>query len=172
MAAEADRVAGGDGEREVRVDALMTATADAGHVMGFVIEAHAAAEQASGRAADHPSHQLADLVRKGIGLVEPPDGSVGKAIGVAMPDMSGWIGSHIETTHELDAFREIKDDRIAKNVLVDQVIERAVVEHALYSEPISSAGGLSDAVVLQDGDGFDEVAGLGGAAAEFPEDAP
>lgn len=40
------------------------------------------------------------------------------------------------------------------------------------TEPISSAGGLSDAVVLQDGDGFDEVAGLGGAAAEFPEDAP
>ena len=48
-----------------------------------------------------------------------------------------------------------------------------IAEAALRNnEPISSAGGLSDAVVLQDGDGFDEVAGLGGAAAEFPEDAP
>ncbi|MEV0408997.1 hypothetical protein [Actinoallomurus sp. NPDC050550] len=38
----------------------------------------------------------------------------------------------------------------------------------LFTEPISSSGELSDAVVLQDGDGFDEMAGLAGAAAQLP----
>jgi hypothetical protein len=41
-------------------------------------------------------------------------------------------------------------------------------ELAAISEPISSSGELSDAVVLQDGDGFDEVAGLAWAAAQLP----
>ena len=40
------------------------------------------------------------------------------------------------------------------------------------SEPISSLGRLSGSVVLQDGDGFDQVAGLAGAAAQFSEDSP
>ncbi|WP_308211269.1 helix-turn-helix domain-containing protein [Actinomadura rupiterrae] len=41
------------------------------------------------------------------------------------------------------------------------------------TEPISSSGGgLSGAVVLEDGDGLDEVAGLARAAAQFPQDAP
>jgi hypothetical protein len=38
----------------------------------------------------------------------------------------------------------------------------------VHIEPISSSGRLSSSVVLQDGDGFDEVAGLAGAASEFP----
>ncbi|MEU4517064.1 hypothetical protein AB0G05_46920, partial [Nonomuraea wenchangensis] len=33
----------------------------------------------------------------------------------------------------------------------------------LYTEPFSSSGGLSNAVVLEDGDGLAEVAGLGRA---------
>jgi hypothetical protein len=37
-----------------------------------------------------------------------------------------------------------------------------------FSEPISSLSRLSGPVILQDGDGLDEVAGLGGAAPEFP----
>ena len=41
-----------------------------------------------------------------------------------------------------------------------------------FSEPISSLGRLSGSVVLQDGDGFDQVAGLAGAAAQFSEDSP
>jgi hypothetical protein len=45
-------------------------------------------------------------------------------------------------------------------------------EHGVDSESISSSVCLSGSVVLQDGDGFDEVAGLAGAAAEFSEDAP
>jgi hypothetical protein len=40
------------------------------------------------------------------------------------------------------------------------------------SEPISSSAGLSDAVVLEDGNGLDQMAGLAGAAPEFPQDAP
>ncbi len=39
-------------------------------------------------------------------------------------------------------------------------------------EPISSLGCLSGAVVLQDGDGLDQVAGLARAAAQFPQDSP
>ena len=38
---------------------------------------------------------------------------------------------------------------------------------SVFIEPISSSGGLSGPVVLEHGDGLDEVAGLGGAAPEL-----
>jgi len=117
------------GSYEEQIQQLRTRAGNDGYVLGYLLQARDEALVGDGKAADAANGAMADIVKKGLGLITVPGGSVGS---LASDEFGTWLTDHMRTHEEIDAYGKADSYKLQNQTLVNQMVESTLIQHNIW----------------------------------------